>query len=882
MAQPKTQDNQKVFQSTLEKFSSFVGGVENVSSSKNMSEIYDNMTKLFDVFTRGALTAQGANSEILLRNVYRSLNDDFLKIIQDTDAVEKIAEVMKDKQESIKPEEADKALVSETTKKVVKQTLDPNDCDPMSVILDFTDELQTAILQVKLNLSREYERRKLEHAKSIEGQQEDLDRLNKEFQEQNDTMVTALEEMTKTQTENKDEDLERLEELLEKFDDIPDDGYVKEDADKISSDLDQVEKSLSKVKFNPEKVSKNIQSTTGKKSEQPTRKVEQEKKQEKKPEQAKASDSEKKAKTEKPKEVKKESKKETKKPEPAKKPEAKKPSLKKPEAKKPEPTPQKKPDSAKPPSPVAAKPKQEQKPALPKQKLPEKVQPKTPEKPKVQEKPEQPQKVSEKPQETKKPIEKKQEQPKETRAKVEEQTTKEVQQTTVEEVGESSEATPSEEVAQVEQTQVEQTQEQAQEQAKWTEQEKPQQKIVAPEPAKSNFNDLKAIKAAPPLPEVQFPEIKKEQAKKPISPLKPQIPSVVKKPALKKFKDTQKKPPVKTSILKLKSTSAKATKPIKVAKKPPLVVKKLPLKKNTALQGFGTTGFTQMPPPPQPKRPMEQLQAWGSGMFRKIQESKPVQALKQFKQNLAGGKPATEPVQQKKMMTLPHPKLKKWDVKPTAPNPVKPIQSKKVFQQKVEQKKQVSKPAFSLGKPIPKAKSDQKKQKVWKKPILQPKENKKQTRKFQEKKQKKGKTFSDKMPNISKSSSPSKSTKKQKYAKAQKKLGKSKGKFQLAGLSKIFSDGLGKGKSAKKGFGKKLGKGISVPGKKGKVSAGNMVQNMLSSGAGTGKGKASKKKSGMKKPLSPKAKAQPEMSISTETERHRTTRNKEGRTSQER
>jgi archaellum component FlaC len=80
-------------------------------------------------------------------------------------------------------------------------------------------------------------------------------------------MVTALEEMTKTQTENKDEDLEQLEELLGKFDDIPDDGYVKEDADKISSDLDQVEKSLSKVKFNPEKVSKNIQSTTGKKSE---------------------------------------------------------------------------------------------------------------------------------------------------------------------------------------------------------------------------------------------------------------------------------------------------------------------------------------------------------------------------------------------------------------------------------------------------------------------------------------------------------------------------------------------------------------------------------------------------------------------------------------
>lgn len=40
----------------------------------------------------------------------------------------------------------DTALVSETTKKVVTKTLDPIDCDPMSVVLDFVDELQTAIL----------------------------------------------------------------------------------------------------------------------------------------------------------------------------------------------------------------------------------------------------------------------------------------------------------------------------------------------------------------------------------------------------------------------------------------------------------------------------------------------------------------------------------------------------------------------------------------------------------------------------------------------------------------------------------------------------------------------------------------------------------------
>ena len=46
-----------------------------------MELIYGNMTKLFDAFTKGALVGQGANSEILLRTVYRSLNDDFLKII---------------------------------------------------------------------------------------------------------------------------------------------------------------------------------------------------------------------------------------------------------------------------------------------------------------------------------------------------------------------------------------------------------------------------------------------------------------------------------------------------------------------------------------------------------------------------------------------------------------------------------------------------------------------------------------------------------------------------------------------------------------------------------------------------------------------------------
>ena len=88
-------------------------------SSKNISLIYENMAKLFDAFTQGVLTEQGANSEILFRTIYRSLSEDFLKIIQDTDAVDKIIENIKEKQANITPENVDQALVSETTKKVV-------------------------------------------------------------------------------------------------------------------------------------------------------------------------------------------------------------------------------------------------------------------------------------------------------------------------------------------------------------------------------------------------------------------------------------------------------------------------------------------------------------------------------------------------------------------------------------------------------------------------------------------------------------------------------------------------------------------------------------------------------------------------------------------
>ena len=146
MAQSSTIDNQKVFNSATENFKSFVGNVENVSHTKHMEEIYANMTKLFDAFTGGILLEQGANSETLLRTVYRSLDEDFLEIVQDTDAVNKLVEVIKSKQEGIEPDKVDSAMVSETTKKVVTKTLNPETCDPMQVVLDFLDELQTSIL----------------------------------------------------------------------------------------------------------------------------------------------------------------------------------------------------------------------------------------------------------------------------------------------------------------------------------------------------------------------------------------------------------------------------------------------------------------------------------------------------------------------------------------------------------------------------------------------------------------------------------------------------------------------------------------------------------------------------------------------------------------
>ena len=91
------------------------------------------------------------------------MNEDFITIVRDSDAVEKIAQAIKDKQDSVKSGGADNALVSDTTKKVATGTFNAGTENVQQVMLDFMDELQSSILQIKLNLSREYEKRKIEH-----------------------------------------------------------------------------------------------------------------------------------------------------------------------------------------------------------------------------------------------------------------------------------------------------------------------------------------------------------------------------------------------------------------------------------------------------------------------------------------------------------------------------------------------------------------------------------------------------------------------------------------------------------------------------------------------------------------------------------------------
>lgn len=129
-------------------------------------------------------------------------------------------------------------MVSQTTKQVVLKTLTPDNCDIMQVVLDFMDELQTAILQVRLNLSREYERRKLEWAKSKEGQQQDIDNLNKTLTEQGQGTVDVLGKLADEDEKWKLERLSQIESMLKTLD-LSGDGEKN-----ISSSIDQLNKAI--------------------------------------------------------------------------------------------------------------------------------------------------------------------------------------------------------------------------------------------------------------------------------------------------------------------------------------------------------------------------------------------------------------------------------------------------------------------------------------------------------------------------------------------------------------------------------------------------------------------------------------------------------------
>ena len=114
-------------------------------------------------------------------------------------------------------------MVSQTTKNVVLNKLNPQDCNPQEVILDFMDELQSDILKVKINLSREYERQKMAWAKSASGQKQDLDRLNQEFKEQNQEMLDTLGQLSNQDAQWSSEQMSAMDKLmstLSKFDGV--------------------------------------------------------------------------------------------------------------------------------------------------------------------------------------------------------------------------------------------------------------------------------------------------------------------------------------------------------------------------------------------------------------------------------------------------------------------------------------------------------------------------------------------------------------------------------------------------------------------------------------------------------------------------------------
>ena len=73
--------------------------------------------------------------------VYKSMNDGFLDVLKNSEVVDSIVELMKQRQNSVNESNASTANVSDTTKKVALNQLSPDNVDLTSVMLDFAADL---------------------------------------------------------------------------------------------------------------------------------------------------------------------------------------------------------------------------------------------------------------------------------------------------------------------------------------------------------------------------------------------------------------------------------------------------------------------------------------------------------------------------------------------------------------------------------------------------------------------------------------------------------------------------------------------------------------------------------------------------------------------
>jgi serine/threonine protein phosphatase PrpC len=73
--------------------------------------------------------------------VYKSMNDGFLDVLKNSEVVDSIVELMKQRQDSVNESNASTANVSDTTKKVALNQLSPDNVDLTSVMMDFAADL---------------------------------------------------------------------------------------------------------------------------------------------------------------------------------------------------------------------------------------------------------------------------------------------------------------------------------------------------------------------------------------------------------------------------------------------------------------------------------------------------------------------------------------------------------------------------------------------------------------------------------------------------------------------------------------------------------------------------------------------------------------------